>query len=197
MACPVTPPSSTTAPSKRVDFHRPAALQVLQHRGLVLAHLGRARRCGPLQRNRELHPQRLGDPLRLAHHGPAQRLSSDRAVMRSSRRAGQRGHIGLKQRLPHSFTQISSRMRARTGAFQPGRHQQPRQRLHARAAAAVGLAEAETVAVAVRDDAGLDTLRPPDRPRRPIACAGGNRVHSTPPGSTLATRRSRQGPSNP
>ena len=66
--------------------------------------------------------------------------------------------IGLNDRLPQSLTQMSSRMRGRTGALKPAAAIAAAERLAPLGGAAVGLAEIEAVAVDVLDDARLDDL---------------------------------------
>jgi hypothetical protein len=61
--------------------------------------------------------------------------------------------IGLNERLPQSLTQISSRMRGRTGAFSPAAPQRLRQGMRALRLRPVRFAEREAVALNVLDDA--------------------------------------------
>ena len=73
------------------------------------------------------------------------------------RRVGQRRER-IEGAVPPELDPDSSRMRGRTGAFRPALDQQFRQRLDARARAAVGFTEGEAIAIGVVDDAGLDDL---------------------------------------
>ena len=164
MACPVTPPSSTTAPSSAsISIGRPrsrscsievlcaptsaGAVDALVHAKWRIARPAPRPPPGP-------RPSSPGT-------APAGRAG---AVMRSSV-APVRAETGLKAELPHSFTQISSRMRGRTGAFSPAAISSRDSASTRGAAAAVRLAEAEAVAVGVLDHAGLAPPRRPDRPR--------------------------------
>ena len=79
-----------TAADQRVDLHRPAALEVLQHRGLVRAD----RRRRPSMRWStsigKRTPSALGDRLRLQHHRAGQRARAGVGDDRVERGAGQR-----------------------------------------------------------------------------------------------------------
>ena len=80
--------------------------------------------------------------------------------------------IGLKQRLPHSFSQISLRMSFRTGASKPAASSTSDRRMQRSEMLPIGLAERELVAVNVPHHAGLDDLggridHAADRPLRP------------------------------
>jgi hypothetical protein len=96
---------------QRVDLHRPSAFEILQHRGLVRADLARALDSS-FDVDAELGAQAFRDRLGFRHDRPRQgargRITADDVAL-----------IGLKQTLPHSFNQISSRMRSSTGAFKP------------------------------------------------------------------------------
>ena len=103
--------------NQRVDLHRPVALEVLQHRRLVGAHLP----CpvdAAFDVDAEMHAER--SPIAFASSIIARataRVPGSEAMTSSV--ACVRALIGLKQRLPHSFSQISSRMLSITGAFSP------------------------------------------------------------------------------
>ena len=69
-----------------------------------------------------------------------------------------RALTGLKERLPHSFTQMSSRMRGPHRRLEAGPRQRVREPRRPRRLAAVRLAQHEAVAVVVLDHAGRDHL---------------------------------------
>ena len=111
---------------QRVDLHRPAALEVLQHRGLVRADRRPRRRCAGRRRSGNCTPS--ASPIACASTIMARataRVPSSATI--SSSVPPVSAEIGLKERLPQSLTQISLRMSARTGAVQPGRDERLRQ----------------------------------------------------------------------
>ena len=170
---------------KRVDFHRSAALQVLQHRGLVRAD-GR-------QRPQACAPAGCGTARRAPRQPPAPRASSLRpaGAPRCPRRFrpalhGVSAEIGLKQRFPHSFTQISSRMRGAHGRAEARGDEQPGERQGPLAARSIGLTEGVGVAVDMPANAGVRRSPPPDRRR--------SRWRAPAPARTIALRPDRPPP---
>ena len=93
--------------------------------------------------------------------------------------------IGLKERLPQSLTQISSRMSGRTGALRPAAISASDRRLDARSCCSpVGLAEREAVALDVARPRRARRPRPPDRRRSRSRAPAPMPSHCMPPGST-------------
>src|SRR5690606_34382633 len=86
-------------------------------RGLVGADLAGAV-DPPFDVDAEAHAELLGDGLGLEHHA-ARHLPRAGIGGDASRVAWVSALIGLKQRLPQSFSQISSRIRSSTGARRP------------------------------------------------------------------------------
>ena len=129
---------------------------VLQHRGLVCAHrLGASQALG--QRDLELHPQRLGHGLGLAHHPFGQRPGRRMAADVLQRGMGQRRNRVEAQIAPQLDPQLGPDI-ARNGGFEAGPHESRRQRLDARAAAAIGLTQREAVALDHPHQARLNQL---------------------------------------
>ena len=102
--------------------------------------------------------------------------------------------IGLRQTLPQSFSQISSRMRSRHRRLHAGLDEDVREPLHVLGDFAGGLAERKAVAIDVTDHAGrLDLGRRDRRCSRSRAAASISR-HCRPPGSMLSSVESSWAP---
>jgi hypothetical protein len=141
---------------QRVDLHRLAGFQILQHRGSVLANLGRA--IDPaLDINPETGAQALGNYLRLQHH----RLGGGAA----GRIAGNDIEGAPGQRRDRVETQVAPQLQPQLGAdvvehrgFETGLFHDFGNALDARRGRTVGLAQRELVAVDVLDNAGRGDL---------------------------------------
>ena len=109
--------SSTTEPSSASTSSARRRLDILQHRSLMVAHFLRTRDAF-FERDPEFDAELAGDALRLAHHrgrnGAAGRILAD-----SGKVARDNALIGLKDRLPHNFSQISARISLKMGACIP------------------------------------------------------------------------------
>ena len=102
---------------ERVDLHGAAPLQVLQHGSAVRTNCSGATDA-LLDVHREAHPQLLA-PMACASDIMARAtVRVPDSLATTSRVSPVRALIGLKQRFPQSFTQISLRMR-RIGALRP------------------------------------------------------------------------------
>ncbi len=141
----------------RVDFHRPAALEVLQHRGLVLADLAAAFYAA-VDVDGEADAERLPDALRLEHRGTHEAAQIFVLGDCLQGQSGQRADRIERDVAPQFDPDFVADARA-DGRAQAGLHHRLRQRGGARALRPVGLADRETVAVAMLDHARRHQLR--------------------------------------
>ena len=150
---------------ERVDLHRPALVEVLEHRGAVRAHGRPPRRCAGPTSMGNFTPSfsAISWASSIMSRATARVPSS---VQRTSSVAWVSAEIGLNERLPQSFTQISSRSLGRTGALRPAAVSAFDRATAAVGFRPVGLAEGEAVALDVLDDAGFDHLGGGARGRR-------------------------------
>ena len=103
---------------ERVDLHRAAALEILQHRGLVRADLAGALDAA-LDVDAEFDAEAFRRSPCVSTMIARDSARVEGSVQITSSVAWVSALIGLKQTLPQSFSQISSRMRSSTGAFRP------------------------------------------------------------------------------
>jgi len=142
---------------QRLDFHRPAALEVLQHR-----HLVRPERRGTVEPALRIDAKREAEPLadraRLAHHCQQHRTRARVGRDHVDRRAGQRADRIEALVAPELEPDFVADVRADRGVEIRTR-QQFMQLLDSRRARAIGLADRKLVAVLVADYARGHDLR--------------------------------------
>ncbi len=135
---------------QRVDLHRPARLEVLQHRRLVVAH-ARGALDPLLDGHRNLDPEAPRHRIDLLH-GRADHLRDQRRLRHvadgRARERAQRIEDGVAQQLE---PQLGADVRL-DRRLQPRAHERPRELDAARALAAVQLAERESLALGVAHD---------------------------------------------
>ena len=197
-ARPTSRPSLLHRAHQRVDLHRPAALQVLQHRGLVRADRRRRPRCAGRRRSPKRTPS--VSPIACASSIIARQTARvpGSPVMTSSV-APVSALIGLKAEVaPELDPDLVADARA-DRRLEAGRDQQACESAATRSLLlARRLAEGEAVAASsCSDDAGLGDLGRRIDDAADGALRADARPTGAPPGSTLSRRRSSKGPSEP
>jgi hypothetical protein len=140
-----------------VQLQRPAVLDVLEHRRLVLADPLGARDAA-LERHAEAGAELLADRLGLGHHRGGQRAARGEPA--------DAGQCGVRQGADRVEAQVAPQLEPDLGAdvlehrrLEPGLLEQFGERLDARGFRTVELAHREAVALDVADHAGRDELR--------------------------------------
>src|SRR5258708_16060785 len=141
---------------QRVDLHRPAALEILQHRGLVRAD---ARRPvdAPLDIDAAAHSEALTDRLRLDHHRARHLAGTGIGADDIERGTGQRADRVEGKIAPQLEPDLVADALA-DRRVEPGRDHDLGEPADARAEGPVGLADRQLVAIDVLDDARCDDL---------------------------------------